>query len=185
MEYVEVEQKYALPETDRLVARLMEIGATRHADIRQVDSYYNAPHRDFLAPESVSEWLRIRDEGGHGSLNYKRWHPLDAVVKTHCDEYETPIADLEALRRTLRALDFAPIVVVDKVRQEWRVGDEVIVAVDTVAGLGSFVEFEFHGDAATVGEAIERLAKHIADLGVPLGDRLNLGYPHLLLGRQH
>lgn len=184
MEYIEVEHKFALPDPGHLLARLADVGATAAGQTRQIDTYYNAPHRDFLAAEPVSEWLRVREEGDRASLNYKRWLPLGAVVKSHCDEYETPVADLDALRRLLRAVDFVPLVVVDKVRREWHLTSDVVVAHDTVDGLGSFVEFEFVGAARDVREATDRLAKHIADLGVPLGERLIVGYPHMLLSRR-
>lgn len=183
MKYIEVERKFACPNPAELVDRLSGLGASPGKQTRQVDAYYNAPHRDFLAPGTISEWLRLRDEDGSASINYKHWLPADASVKTHCDEYESAVSDIEALRRTLKALDFEPLVVVDKVRQEWRF-DDVTVAVDEVAGLGSFVEFEFSGDAETVEAALDRLSKFTADLGVPLGDPMRLGYPHLLLGRE-
>ncbi|MEE1828461.1 hypothetical protein PUR61_40800 [Streptomyces sp. BE20] len=38
---------------------LLARGATPGRPSRQVDTYYNAPHRDFLDNRAVSEWLRI------------------------------------------------------------------------------------------------------------------------------
>lgn len=183
MKYTEVEKKFTLADPGELTARLTALGATPAVAVRQVDTYYNAASRDFLEPETISEWLRLRDQDGTTSVNYKRWLPADAKVKTHCDEYESQVSDIEALRLTLAALDFTPIAVVDKVRQEWHVADEVVVAIDQVEGLGAYVEFEFEGEAATVEEALGRLEKFVAHLGIPLGEALNHGYPHLLLGR--
>jgi adenylate cyclase, class 2 len=182
MKYTEVERKYTLADPERLIGRLTDLGATPAPSVHQIDSYYNAPHRDFLGPDVISEWLRLREQPGKTSINYKRWLPEGAAVKTHCDEYESAVTDLEALRRTFAALDFTPMVVVDKVRQEWRL-DDVVVALDQVAGLGSYVEFEFDGDAETVKDALDRLRKFVATLGIELGEPLNHGYPHLLLGR--
>lgn len=182
MKYTEVERKYALPDPDLLIGRLTDLGGTPAQAVHQIDSYFNTPHRDFLGPEVISEWLRLREEPGKNSINYKRWLPEGATVKTHCDEYESAVADIEALRRMFAALDFTPLVVVDKVRQEWRLND-VLVAVDQVADLGSYVEFEFGGDAQTVEDALDRLGKFVATVGIELGEPLNHGYPHLLLGR--
>ncbi|HWR48677.1 MAG TPA: CYTH domain-containing protein [Pseudonocardiaceae bacterium] len=36
------------------------------------------------------------------------------------DEYESAVEDVEAIRRLLAALDFTPLVTVDKTRKEWR-----------------------------------------------------------------
>jgi adenylate cyclase class 2 len=182
--YVEVEQKYGLADPPVLKQRLEELGGKPDGTTtRQIDTYYNAPHRDFLAPKTVSEWLRLRETDQGASVNYKRWLPEDAEIKTHCDEYETPIEDPEAIRRTLAALDFTTIVTVDKQREEWTVPGEVVIAFDTVAGAGTFVEFEFKGDAEDAQDAIDRLEKFVGKLRVDLGERIHKGYPHMLLGR--
>jgi adenylate cyclase class 2 len=182
VQYIEVEQKFALPDPAPLKDALTALGATPSNPTRQVDTYYNAPHRDFLAPVAISEWLRLRTEDRSSSLNYKLWHPADALVKTHADEYESPVADPEAIRRLLAALDFTPMVTVDKTRLEWTL-PEVEIVFDHVVDAGDFVEFEFKGDAATVEEATIRLDKFIASLGVALGEPVNRGYPHFLLNR--
>ncbi|MGH3778147.1 MAG: CYTH domain-containing protein [Pseudonocardiaceae bacterium] len=75
MRYIEVEKKYALPDAGALKTRLEELGAKPSPHNRQIDAYYNAPHRDFLAPEAISEWLRIRTEERGSSINFKVWHP--------------------------------------------------------------------------------------------------------------
>jgi adenylate cyclase class 2 len=89
VQYIEVEKKFVLPDRAALKAKLDELGAKPSEPTRQVDAYYNAPHKDFLAPEAIFEWLRVRTEDRGSSINFKRWHPVDALVKTHADEYET------------------------------------------------------------------------------------------------
>ncbi|ONH31346.1 MULTISPECIES: class IV adenylate cyclase [Protofrankia] len=184
MQYIEVEKKFTLPDPAVLKAALERLGAKPSEPTRQVDVYYNAPHRDFLAPTVVSEWLRIRTEGRGSSVNFKRWHPVEAAVKTHADEYESKVDDVEAIRRLLEALDFTPLVTVDKTREEWKL-PEVEVVFDHVEGAGHFVEFEFKGDANDVEDATVRLEDFIDSLGVALGEPINRGYPHILLDREH
>ncbi|MER7702250.1 class IV adenylate cyclase [Kitasatospora sp. NPDC097605] len=182
MKYIEVEQKFRLlSPAGELKAQLSALGATPGRPGRQVDTYYNAPHRDFLDNDVVSEWLRVRVEDGAASVNFKRFHPIESPAKTHCDEYESVVGDVEAVRRLLGSLDFAELTVVDKTREEWH-ADGIAVAFDTVAGLGDFVEFEFKGDADTVDRATTRLEAFIAALDIELGDRIHLGYPHMTLG---
>ncbi|MFC0866380.1 class IV adenylate cyclase [Sphaerimonospora cavernae] len=185
MQYTEVEQKYQVKDIAALKTALEKRAAKPGSTTRQVDTYYNAPHRDFLAPDTVSEWLRLRESDHGDSVNYKQWLPAGAVIKTHCDEFETPVEDIEALRRTLQALDFTILVTVEKVREEWVVPGLVEVAFDTVTGAGDFVEFEFKGEAADAEAAIAQLDTFIASLDVELGERINRGYPHILLGREH
>lgn len=182
MQYTEVEKKFALPNPDALSTKLTELGAKPSEPTHQIDAYYNAPHRDFLAPEAISEWLRIRTEARGSSINFKRWHPVDALIKTHADEYETRVEDIEAIRRLLEALDFRPLVTVNKTREEWTL-PEVEVVFDHVEGAGHFVEFEFKGDATSIQDATTRLEEFISSLDVELGEPINRGYPHILLNR--
>jgi adenylate cyclase class 2 len=184
VQYIEVEKKYTLPDPAALKAKLDALGAKPGEPTRQVDAYYNAPHKDFLAPEAISEWLRVRTEERGSSVNFKRWHPVDAITKTHADEYESPVGDVEAVRRLLEALNFTPMVTVDKTREEWKL-PEVEVVFDHVVDAGDFVEFEFKGDAETVEDATTRLREFITSLDVELGEPVNRGYPHILLGREH
>lgn len=184
MQYIEIEKKFALLDPDALRSRLEQLGARPSEPVRQVDAYYNAPHRDFLVPDVISEWLRIRTEERGGSVNFKRWHPVEALTKTHADEYETGVDDVEAVRRLLEALDFRPLVVVEKTRETFRL-PEVEVVFDHVVGAGEFVEFEYKGEAGDVEDASGRLERFISSLGVELGTPIDRGYPHMLLGRDH
>ncbi|MEW1922241.1 class IV adenylate cyclase [Streptomyces sp. NPDC088360] len=184
MKYVEVEQKFRLlTPAERLKDQLTARDATPGTPSHQIDNYYNAPHRDFLdaGEGGISEWLRVRVEENSASLNFKRWHPAGEPVKTHCDEYETTVSDPQAVTLLLAGLDFKPLVTVDKVREEW-VCEGIAVAFDTVAGLGTFIEFEFKGDTGSVEEATARIEAFIASLEIQVGDRINAGYPHLVLG---
>jgi adenylate cyclase, class 2 len=183
MKNVEVEFKHTLTDPEKLAARLAELGADSLGRARQTDTYFNAPHKDFLAHDVVSEWLRLRVEPSGASVNFKRWLPVGVVESTHCDEFESLIDDADAVRKILESLDFTEMVVVDKTRTQWRLED-VVVALDEVDGLGSFVEFEYSGDAEIVEVATEHLHAVIAKIGVELGERDRRGYPYLLLGRE-
>jgi len=182
MKHIEVEQKFHLQNHTELRERLKEAGAKKLlGEEHQIDTYYNAPHRDFLAEPNVSEWLRLREEKGGASITYKRWLPFETRVKTHCDEFESELSDGEAVRKLLEALDFADLIVVDKHREEWLL-DDVVIALDTVKDLGSFVEFEYKGDAQTVPEAHHHIEQCIAKLDAKLGDT-HTGYPHQLISK--
>ena len=182
MKHIEVEQKFHLQNHAELRKRLKTLGAKKLGVEHQIDTYYNAPHRDFLAEPDVSEWLRLREESGRSSITYKRWLPLKAKVKTHCDEFESQTSDGEAMRKLLEALNFTELIVVDKRREEWLL-DDVAVALDEVKNLGSFVEFEYKGDADTVAEAHRHIEQCIAKLGTKLGDT-HTGYPHQLIAKR-
>ncbi|GAA2451769.1 class IV adenylate cyclase [Actinomadura vinacea] len=192
--HTEVEQKFALPEPDAMRDRLAELGAALRGESRQVDVYFNHPARDFLADDVVSEWLRLRvDEPEDGpavaSINFKQWLPLGAAEATHADEYESQIADRGAVSLLLGALGFTEMVTVDKRRQRWLLAGgpaRVEIAIDEVAGLGAFVEFEYDGDGDLdeADAAITKAVEAVTSGGVALGERDRRGYPYLLLGRE-
>ncbi|MDX1748611.1 MAG: class IV adenylate cyclase [Halobacteriales archaeon] len=83
--------------------RLAELGAEEARHVRQEDTYYDVPHRDFA---ETDEAIRVRREtDGEGTtvkLTYKG--PLvEAASKTR-EEHETVVADGDALRGILEGL---------------------------------------------------------------------------------
>jgi len=178
-DFTEVEQKFSLLSPDVARARLVAFGGQPRGTRRQRDVYFDAPTRSFLANPTSSEWLRLRHQDDAVTLNYKLWYPLDEAVKTHCDEFETRVANGEAMRLTLEALGYSELVVVAKTRDEWAL-DDVLVAIDEVEGLGGFIEFEYAGRGCTVDEAHRVLSRTVARLDLALGPS-HEGYPHQLL----
>jgi adenylate cyclase, class 2 len=198
--YIEVESKYPLPDPDALVWRMATLDAVALGESRQVDTYFSGPDsfgaldRGLLQSSgSAQQWLRLRTETAHGPtasdgsagrafINFKRWSARLSPEVTHFDEFESSLGNVAAVREILHALGFTELVTVDKNRRRWRLGD-VIIALDTVHGLGSFAEFEYAGDAIGVAAARHAVDASIRKTGVKLGDRDRQGYPRLLLNR--
>lgn len=113
----------------------------------------------------MSEWLRLRTSHDPltgqtaASINFKRWLPLGAAEAAHCDEYESPVGDQEAVTLLLAALRFTEMVTVDKQRQVWLLG-AAEVAIDEVTGLGGFIEFEYRGPG-DLGQADETISEAV------------------------
>lgn len=112
---------------------------------RQVDEYFTPAHKNFIEVKPIEEWLRIRDEKGKFTINYKKWI-YENGVGIYADEYETAIGDRETGRKIFMALDFKPLIVVDKTRRKY-IYKDYEVAFDRVVGLGDFVEVEYKGEA--------------------------------------
>lgn len=180
--------------------RLAALCGDHVGSVTQVDTYYNAPDRDFAATD---EALRVRREIAHGDqhdrddsdsdasgaepgstervlLAYKG--PLvDDSSKTRT-EAETRVVDGEALRTILAGLGYEPAATVRKERDQYTVAD-CRVTLDRVERLGDFVEVEYHD---TVTEAdIDHARQTVADLLVELGldpdDSIQTSYLGLLL----
>jgi len=183
-------------DVDAVRDRLREAGAERVDARRQRDAYYDAPHRDFA---ETDEALRVRREtplpDGIGveseassnadsaaettKLTYKG-PLLDEGSKTRT-EHETGVDDGEAMAGVLSGLGFEPAAVVEKHREFWSFAG-FTVALDSVDGVGEFVEIEREVDdedaiAATRDEALEALDR----LGLDGDSQIRTSYLGLLL----
>jgi len=143
---MEIEIKVKIERSENLVAFLKK-EATFVFTNRQIDEYYTPFHENFLEVDPIKEWLRLRDSDGKYSINYKSWHYNQDGKSNHCDEYETKVDDINAMRKILMALDFKHLVTVDKVRSVWDYKDYEI-SMDSVQNLADFVEIEYKGTDA-------------------------------------
>jgi adenylate cyclase class 2 len=171
--------------------RLGALGATRIGRVRQVDTYYDAPHRDFAETE---EALRVREEtavAGRGDEQGDRGDGTETRVtykgplveresKTR-EEAETAVADANAMRAVLDGLGFEPAATVEKERERYRV-EGYTVALDAVDGLGEFVEVETEVPGeGEVEAAREGAATLLERLGLDPGEGIRTSYLGLLL----
>jgi len=180
---------------DAVRAALDEAGAERLGGVTQVDTYYDAPHRDFA---ETDEALRIREErpaegdgGGEADggdeadgepvtkATYKG--PLvDADSKTR-EEHETRVDDAEAARELFEGLGFEPAAVVEKHRTFFEL-DGYTVTLDRVEGLGEFVEVEAEADTERDVDAVREGAFEVLRrLGLDPDAGIRTSYLGLLL----
>lgn len=165
----EVELKFRCEDLDRARSKLRELGASLVKVVSQVDIYFQHPCRDFSKRD---EALRLRvEEGGATELTYKG--PREAGVVKAREELSTVVGDPAAAAKILEKLGFLEVARVKKAREVYAVSG-VEVALDTVEGLGTFVELEDKGGG--LGE-LRRVA---AELGVS-GEPLKETYLEMLL----
>jgi adenylate cyclase class 2 len=178
---------------DSVRAALDEAGASLDRRVRQVDTYYDAPHRDFA---ETDEALRLREEtrerargsetAGAGNaadreattrLTYKG--PLvEAESKTR-EEHETAVSEGDEAAGILAGLGFEPAAVVEKDRTFFAL-DGYTVSLDRVDGLGEFVEIEAEAAADDVAEVREGAADVLCRLGLDPDDQIRTSYLGLL-----
>jgi len=148
-------------------------------DSWQTDTYYSPKHRDFLAEDPVSEWLRIRIDGESSSICHKNWGKVKGIS---CEELETGVADPHTMDKILAALDVYPLIQVKKHRQTW-LSDSVAVSIDWVEGLGFFIEIEKKMDTRDDRVARAGFDAILADLGAEVLEEDYRGYPMMLIER--
>lgn len=179
----EVEQKHCVNDVAALEAQLVERGAIAGPVVKQEDCYFAHPVRDFAATD---EALRIRTVGDASYITYKG-PKIDATTKTR-RELELPLpADDGAgaqFAELLAALGFESVAVVKKQRRQFTLpyaGHEVEVALDTVDGVGTYVELELTADESQLPEAQQAIAALSAELDLGPGERRS--YLEMLLER--
>ncbi|PSO49146.1 MAG: class IV adenylate cyclase [Actinobacteria bacterium QS_8_72_14] len=156
---------------------LRAAGATHRGTVTQVDTYYDAPHRDFA---ETDEAFRVREETRDGQtttrLTYKG--PLvEAESKTR-EEFETAVADPEAARGILDGLGFEPAATVEKERERFGL-DGYTVTLDAVTDLGEFLEVET--EAEDIEPAREGAIRLLRELGLDADDQIRTSSLGLLL----
>lgn len=167
---------------------LAAAGATRRDAVTQTDTYYDHPERDFAATD---EALRVRREQGAGdadasagdadetaAITYKGPR-VEAESKTRA-EIETEVADGDDAAGVLRAVDFESVATVEKEREYWELSGYT-VTLDSVAGLGEFVEVEIETEAADVEPAREGAFEVLDRLGLDPEAQIRTSYLGLLL----
>lgn len=182
--HLEVEVKFRAGEGSDFVTirgRLTELSAKGMGTLDQADTYFAHPTRDFA---QTDEALRLRRVGERNCITYKG-PKLDAATKTR-RELELPLAEgseaFDRFSELLIALGFRPVATVRKQREVWQLewrSCEIEAALDTVAGVGQFVELETSADDATVAAAREAITSLAKQLGLSESERRS--YLELLL----
>jgi adenylate cyclase class 2 len=152
---------------------------TQLGSVEQVDTYYDAPHREFA---ETDEALRVRRErtGDDETVRLTYKGPLvDPESKTR-EEHETTVADGEAVEAVLAALGFDPAAEVRKERDRFEL-DGYTVVLDRVDGLGEFVEVETETSEADVTAARDGVHDLLETLGLDPDEGIRTSYLGLSL----
>jgi adenylate cyclase class 2 len=172
----EVELKYPVADLPALQQRLAVLAGRFYATVDQVDRYFNHPCRDFARTD---EAVRLRHDGDGVAITWKGPR-IDATTKTR-REIELPLAvglseggdqarpahTIARWTELLEALGFRPVATVAKRRRTAHVpwqGMEIDLALDSVAGVGEFLELELQAgeeDVPRARECIESLAREL------------------------
>jgi adenylate cyclase class 2 len=167
---LEIEIKTRSADNGRVERVLLQKGAVLLGEHDQVDEYFNHPCRDFA---ETDEALRLRRDAG-GRITYKG-PKIDQLTKTR-EEIELDIEEVDKMAIVLVRLGFRPVAKVNKKRKEYLL-DGVTISLDSVQGLGDFVEIEVQGEDAELGRS--RIEKMRDDLGLEGSERRS--YLELLL----
>ncbi len=173
----EVEMKFRA-DHERVRRVLDERGANERNAVRQRDTYYNAPMRDF---DETDEALRVRQEGGNGRARITYKGPLVGESSKTRQEHETELGNGNTMDSILGALGFVPVATVEKERERFSLG-EYVVTLDSVDELGEFVEVETEAEEGGLDAAREGVTGTVESLGMDPAEEIRTSYLELLLG---
>jgi adenylate cyclase, class 2 len=148
MNVIEVERKRELPDgVENVKERLARFGYREGGSNVEVDTYYSRPDRDFM---TTVECLRVRQRDGFAEVTYKpasdaTTHSSDDIIAKQETNVVLAGADQATAANTLLAvLGMVQLCRVEKTRLSYKraVQPGITVALDQIAGVGSFVETE-------------------------------------------
>jgi len=158
----EVEVKYQVRDVEALLVALKSRGIEFAAPAYQDDQAYAPDGWSYGDGKLGVSFVRLRTVGGQHTFTVKR--PAENALS--CDEYETAVADREQMDLAIRAMGFYPTARIAKVRRTAAV-EGLVLCVDEVAGLGTFLELERMVSDDVSGEAVQAgLAEFVASLDV-------------------
>ncbi|MBZ6493789.1 class IV adenylate cyclase [Natrinema longum] len=161
--------------------RLVALEATPRGAVVQVDTYYDAPHREFAETDEALRIRSERPEDGEAETRVTYKGPLvDEESKTR-EEVETTVGNGEKTDEILTNLGFEPAATVRKDRERFAL-EEYTVTLDSVDDVGEYVEVETDVEAETDLEAAREGAYEVLErLGLDPDDQLRTSYLGLLL----
>lgn len=167
---------------DPVRRRLHALGAAPGDTVRQVDTYYDAPDRDFA---ETDEALRLREEmtehDESTAITYKG--PLVDDTSKSREEHQTRVRNRGAIEGILDGLGFEPAATVEKERERFDL-DGYTVTLDDVDGLGEFVEVETETTDDDIADAREGARGVLESLGLDPDTGIRTAYLDMLLAEE-
>ena len=145
---MEMEIKAKVSDFDGIKDILRDIGAEYTGKKEQRDIYFNHPCRDFA---ETDEAVRVRIED-HAYITYKG-PKIDEKTKSR-EEVELRVEDEKKAAEFLKKLGFRKAGEVKKIRETYSYHN-IEISLDTVEGLGLFVEIEIQGSEKDVEKLFE------------------------------
>lgn len=176
----EIEIKVRVHDKSKLLTLLAEGGVVLSHPVTHHDRVFGPNGVDGDDGGNSAPWLRIRTEIKDGQARHIFTLKKSITNQMDSIEHETEVADDQELAKIIEYINFVPYSDLTKTRQKAQVG-EIEVCVDTVDGLGDFIEAEILTDEAADYESVAAtLWVFLEQFGVLRADHVEEGYDVLL-----
>ena len=175
----EIEIKVRVADKSSLLQILSDQNVALSNPVTQRDRVFGRPGVDG-GNDNSAPWLRIRTETKNGEV--KQIFTLKKSVTNQMDsiEHETEVDNADELAKIIEHMDFTPYSDLTKTRQKAHDGD-VEICVDTVEGLGDFMEVEkLTEEDADYDAVIVELWAVLDKYGLKREDEVTDGYDVLI-----
>lgn len=134
--------------------------------LREVDTYFYPPDRDFAMSGDGRENLRVRKNELKQELTYKKVF-YNKGVYSHSIEINVSIFDAKKIMEIFEALGFRVHFVLNKEREVFD-EDKFHITLDKVKDLGTFLEIEWRGEVedGDIEKVKEFCLKRAKELGL-------------------
>ncbi|MFC1790060.1 class IV adenylate cyclase [Patescibacteria group bacterium] len=166
------------------VKRVLDKEAKFISATKEIDKYFNPPHRSFLETKHPYEYLRLRLKKNQGVLTYKYIHFNQKGQKTHANEYESTLGKPIQLEKILTVLDFKNFLTIEKLREKYVYQHQFEIVLDKVKNLGYFIEIEALKNLGGVKLAQKKLKVFAQKIGLDPTKKDNLGYILLMMKKK-
>lgn len=180
----EIEIKVRLQDKEGLLATLAGKGVALGEPVHQRDQVFGLPG-EVGGDGNTVPWLRVRTETrgqGENETKKRTLFTLKRSVTGQLDsiERETEVGDPDVMIAIVKELGFVPFSDLSKTRQTGKLND-IEVCIDSVEGLGDFMELERLADENADPAAItDDLWRIMAELGISRQDEVTDGYDILM-----
>ncbi|MCQ2473551.1 MAG: class IV adenylate cyclase [Saccharofermentans sp.] len=186
---IEVEVKLKIDSAESIEKKLIELGFKKGQTLQEIDYYYNGVDRDFRASgealrlrlvESLDGSAVVADRPGEPLIQMTYKGPkLDNVSMSRV-EHQVNIDNFETMLSILSSLGYKPVEPVIKLRREL-FSEEICACVDTVDGLGGYLELEIMADEESQREnALDKISVVLKQLGYSISDTTTTSYLSML-----
>lgn len=178
---IEFEMKFQISDFENIRIILLENSGRKLKIENQHDLYFNHPTRDFA---QTDEALRLRFIENKVELTYKG--PKISKSSKSRLEINSQLMDTNVIE-ILKYLGFKKSGEVYKKREIWELNNldrSVTVSLDTIKGLGKFVELEIIGNSEVEYQETLGKIKQIATmLNLKVDDQIRISYLELLMSK--
>lgn len=180
---IEVELKVKILSKEEIINKLENLNFIKSSLVVETDTYFTSSHHDFI---SLDEALRIRNVLNKSTNETKsvityKGAKLDNISMSR-KELETEIKDSKIVKEILENIGFKSVPPLVKERQYLKNNNNITACVDTVKGLGEYLELEIIVENNSDKEkSLVELENLLLKLGYSMKDTISTSYLSMLM----